>query len=275
MKPDQCYGIGSTLRRWRRYLCRPARSEGLRPQRRPVRLMLSLGLGIAGVVVTALVLDGRIIAWVRHLPGGLIAVFDGITDYGKSGWLLVPLAAALVVLACAPSITPALRFRLIAPLTVRIGFLFIAIAAPGALTLVIKQLIGRTRPYAADGDIYVLAPLTLQAANASFPSGHSTTAFAAALAISALWPSAQWIAWSYALVIGISRIIVTAHFPSDVLASAVIGILGALLVRDYFAARRLGFAVLPDGSIRALPGPSAHHLRNAASAWLSHMKIQQ
>jgi membrane-associated phospholipid phosphatase len=88
------------------------------------------------------------------------------------------------------------------------------------------------------------------------PSGHSTTAFAAAVAVGALWPRFRIPFWTYALAIGISRIIVTAHFPSDIAVSAAIGTMGALVVRNYFAGRGRVFVFGPDGSVRALPGSS-------------------
>ena len=48
-----------------------------------------------------------------------------------------------------------------------------------------------------------------------------------------------------------------AHHPSDVVAGALVGIIGAMFVRYWFAARRLGFAIQRDGSIVSLVGPSA------------------
>ena len=99
---------------------------------------------------------------------------------------------------------------------------------------------------------------------ASLPSGHATTAFAAAVAIGALWPRTRPLMWAYALIIAVSRVVLTAHHPSDVLAGALVGALGALLVRDWFAARRLGFARRPDGRIRPLPGPSFRRIKRVA-----------
>jgi membrane-associated phospholipid phosphatase len=57
---------------------------------------------------------------------------------------------------------------------------------------------------------------------------------------------------------------VSAHYPSDVLAGAIIGVLGALVVRNWFAVRRLAFVVMPDRSVRPLPGPSFRRLRALA-----------
>jgi hypothetical protein len=49
-----------------------------------------------------------------------------------------------------------------------------------------------------------------------------------------------------------------------VVAGAIVGSVGALLVRNWFAARRLGFLVGSDGVVRTLPGPSMRHLKAAA-----------
>jgi undecaprenyl-diphosphatase len=68
----------------------------------------------------------------------------------------------------------------------------------------------------------------------------------------------------YALVIAVSRVVLDAHYVSDVIAGAIAGVIGALLVRDWFAARRLGFAVGPQGGVRALPGPSWARIKRVA-----------
>ena len=60
----------------------------------------------------------------------------------------------------------------------------------------------------------------------------------------------------YALVILATRLVLLAHHPSDVVAGALIGVIGAMFVRYWFAARRLGFAIHRDGTIVPLVGPS-------------------
>jgi undecaprenyl-diphosphatase len=70
--------------------------------------------------------------------------------------------------------------------------------------------------------------------------------------------------WAYAALIALSRVVVTAHHPSDVIAGAVAGTFGALLVRNWFAERRLGFAVGTDGRVRLLPGPSWSRIKRVA-----------
>ena len=76
------------------------------------------------------------------------------------------------------------------------------------------------------------------------------------VAFGAIFPRARPLLWTYALLIAVSRVVVTAHYPSDVIAGAALGGFGALWVRDWFAVRRLGFCVGSDGHVHTLPGPS-------------------
>ena len=58
----------------------------------------------------------------------------------------------------------------------------------------------------------------------------------------------------YALAIAASRLVLLAHHPSDVVAGALIGVIGAMAVRYWFAARRLGFVIRGNGEIAPLTG---------------------
>ena len=69
--------------------------------------------------------------------------------------------------------------------------------------------------------------------------------------------------WIYAVLIFISRVIVTAHHPSDVMAGALLGTIGALMVRNYFASRRIVFGVTPDGAVEPFVGPSGRRIKMA------------
>jgi membrane-associated phospholipid phosphatase len=60
----------------------------------------------------------------------------------------------------------------------------------------------------------------------------------------------------YAVLIAASRLVLLAHHPSDVVAGGLIGVVGAMGVRYWFAARRLGFAIGHEGAIAPLTGPS-------------------
>jgi undecaprenyl-diphosphatase len=115
----------------------------------------------------------------------------------------------------------------------------------------------------------VFSPFKWTADYAGLPSGHATTAFAVLVAFGTLWPRGRTLLWIYALLIAASRVVVTAHYPSDVLAGAVVGVVGALLVRRYFAMRRLGFSIGPDGVVHQYPGPSVKRIKAVARELLA------
>ena len=192
-----------------------------------------------------LVLDVRGVAFAGALPLWLVDTFDEITDFGKSGWLLIPVSSLIVLAAIfATPAAGSVTNLVLTSLIVRFSYVFIAIALPGLFVTIAKRLIGRLRPSEAGPFVYI--PWSWTPAYASMPSGHATTAVAAAIAIGALWPKMRVVMWIYAGLILTSRVIVQAHFVSDVLAAAFVGGLGAILVRNWFAARRLAFIPARD-----------------------------
>jgi undecaprenyl-diphosphatase len=242
------------------------------PRRPPVawpdtaKLLLGAALAIAVVIATMFMLDAWSVRQARGLPAALLTAAGRFTDLGKSGYFLWPLGIIMLVLVALYS--PAMpRFwrGVLAAWAVRIGFVFAAIAAPSLFDTVIKRLIGRARPFVAGNDIWAYEPFSWHARYASFPSGHATTAFAALVAIGAIFPQARALMWIYAVLIALSRIVITAHHPSDVIGGAILGAVGAVMVRNWFAARRLGFSVAADGSVRAMPGPSFRRIIKAVA----------
>jgi len=159
---------------------------------------------------------------------------------------------------------PILLMVVLAMMVARLGYVFVAVGLPGLVSTVVKRWIGRVRPSAAGPFAY--EPFSWQPEYASFPSGHATTAFAALVAIGIVFPRARPVLWIYALLIAASRVMVSAHYPSDVIAGAAFGAFGALWVRDWFAVRRLGFLVGPDGLVHTKAGPSRRRTKQVAGA---------
>ncbi len=76
----------------------------------------------------------------------------------------------------------------------------------------------------------------------------------------------------YAVLIAASRLVLLAHHPSDVVAGALLGVVGAMFVRYWFAARRLGFAIRRDGAIVPLTGPRLDALKGLPARRPPHKK---
>ncbi len=162
----------------------------------------------------------------------LIDFFRAWTDLGKSAWYLWP--SALGMIACAvpycldgkaglPRLSLKVR-RTLARTGEGLALIFFSVAVSGVLADTIKPLVGRARPVMMVREgLYGFHPLSFEAAWHSMPSGHATTAFALAGALAALFPRAR-IAWYLAAVcLAASRVMVNAHFPSDIAAGAVVG----------------------------------------------------
>jgi len=94
----------------------------------------------------------------------------------------------------------------------------------------LKIIVNRPRPFVTYPDIQKMA----SAGSYSFPSGHTTAAFATATSISLIYPKWYVIApaFTWACLSGYSRMHLGVHYPSDVLAGIVIGVGSSLLVHQ-------------------------------------------
>jgi len=250
-------------------LSRPPRAARLR-WLAPRQLTIAVGMAIAVLLFLMMTIDAAAIRGVRHVPRWIVSFFDEITDYGKSGWFLWPLGLLFIALAALPPVLTPFSQQVLVAIMVRVGFLFTAIAVPSLFVTLVKRMIGRARPMVGGSlDPYLFSPFAWHPAYAGLPSGHATTAFAVLVAFGTLWPRARTILLIYALLIAMSRVMVNAHYPSDVLAGALVGIAGAAIVRRYFALRRLGFAIEADGTIHQYPGPSLRRIKAVAQGLLA------
>lgn len=105
----------------------------------------------------------------------------------------------------------------------------------GGITDGIKSVIQRPRPAIVAGvpveaSESVFGKSQLQ----SFPSGHTTSAFALATSLALVYTHARGYFFVLAALVGIQRVITQAHYPSDVLVGAMIGMLGTGFVAVLF-----------------------------------------
>ena len=138
---------------------------------------------------------------------------------GGDGWLWYGMAAVILLFG------GPLRFRAVSAAA-------LAAASGIALFLNLKKATGRKRPCTFEPHCWATL---LPPDQFSFPSGHTITAFAVALSLSAFYPTLAAGLMFCALSIAASRILLGMHFLSDVLAGAAIGtILACLSTRMVF-----------------------------------------
>jgi membrane-associated phospholipid phosphatase len=187
---------------------------------------LSLGCVIA-FLITYRWIDIPLARGLQNIDPATRAIFGFITRLGEGGVYLVPLGLLLAW-------TLLKRERLWA---LRAAFVFVTLAVPGIFADIIKPIFGRARPVLLFRENLFGFTWGNPHANAwSFPSGHSVTVAALAVALYAIYPRA-WPAYALlAFFVMASRIILDQHYLSDVIAGFYIGFAFALAF--YAAAKR-------------------------------------
>ena len=114
-------------------------------------------------------------------------------------------------------------------------------ALVSGINSILKWMAGRVRPFKLPGRPDELLPFQFEpfiggipglwsAKNICFPSGHAALAFATAQMLAMLLPRQRWWFYAGAAVVGIERVAENAHYTSDVVAAAILGVYGARFV---------------------------------------------
>ncbi|HVV88068.1 MAG TPA: phosphatase PAP2 family protein [Kofleriaceae bacterium] len=163
-------------------------------------------------------LDTRLFLAVNGaLPRWLGLVLLGVTFLGSTP--AIPVWLAAVMLARRQQ-----RWRCV-------GHVATGLALATLVEQLVKHAVARPRPWRVLGDTHTYGPLET---SPSFPSGHTTTAFAIAVAVGLWWPRARWPLLAVAAAVALSRIGIGMHYPGDVLAGAALGTAASLGVARWF-----------------------------------------
>ncbi len=106
-------------------------------------------------------------------------------------------------------------------------FLFSSLLITGILTQIIKHIIGRPRPnHALENNMFGIDFLNFDSAFHSFPSGHASTIFVVALTLSLFTPKIKYFYFFYAGIVALSRVIVGAHYFTDIVGGIAVAFIG-------------------------------------------------
>ena len=179
----------------------------------------------------------------QALPDAIVAFNRTITDFGTFRWMIGASAAVALLAWGLHRIGRNGPFAATMQATARASlYVFLTIGATSALVHAAKLLIGRARPELfAELGAYSLAPFTPDNLYHSFPSGHSAAVGALFGALAMLAPRLRPLFVLGALAIGVSRVVVGAHYPSDVAAGLLLGLWTAIAIAFLFARRNVLF----------------------------------
>ncbi|HXU58425.1 MAG TPA: phosphatase PAP2 family protein [Verrucomicrobiae bacterium] len=216
------------------------------------RPLLATAITLAVIRFSVVYLDRPVAQAMRGVPPWLRDLAEWVTGFGRSDRYLIPLLLVILLLAFASRSLAGEHRRAAARFWAwRGAFVWLAMALSGLLNDVVKLLAGRPRPTAGDAGS---APFTFDYAFQSFPSGHTAIAFALAFSLSLFWPRWRLPLLAFALAVAASRVIISAHYPADVIGGALVAWLTVAWLARFFADRRLVFQ--PDSEGRPVPRPA-------------------
>jgi lipid A 4'-phosphatase len=225
-----------------------------------VRVGLAVAVTTILVLVTIEIVDRPLALFLHARDPDLHALFGQIGRLGEAwGWLIL-FALAFAGLHWGgelPRLRPAAEpMRALSAVP---AFLFASIAVSGLAADILKVVLGRLRPKLLfSADLYGFTWLGWRADHWSFPSGHTATIVALISALWWLWPRHLLFYILAAAIVAGSRIVVGAHYPSDVMGGALVAVLTTWYVALLFARWGIDLAAVRQGRIgsgEALPWP--------------------
>ncbi|MBL0927702.1 MAG: phosphatase PAP2 family protein [Phycisphaerales bacterium] len=223
----------------------------------------------AGVLVGLLLLpiDGAVHGLAeRWRPRGDIRrELEALQQFGAVG--------SMVVISLAILCLDRGRFRRVLDWLLAAGLSSLAVSA-------VKMLAGRVRPGPGDGDPWrFLGPLGVSAETShpalhfwasgagdawSMPSNHTATAVVAAVFLGVMYPRLRPLVLGLALLVGAARVLLGAHFPSDVAVGAAVGLaVGLAAVKGMWGVRLVDWVWRVAVDRRARP------------AWVRQMELER
>ncbi len=160
--------------------------------------------------------DSAIYLWINHWPHPEILNWIAIVLHYATRGMLIYLMLIFILL-------------LVKKYRETLFILVSGLVTAGVVDVILKPLIHRMRPFVYLSDVSVLYPLPT---SYSFPSAQTAVAFAVAVACIVIFHGKHWRwLWFWAILVGIDRIYMGHHYPSDVISGTIIGISIPLILK--------------------------------------------
>lgn len=169
-------------------------------------------------------LEGPILLWIQeHIRNDFLTpAVTFVTHLGDSGFIWIALILFFLVFAGTRKTGILMTFSLLLNTLIN--------------NVILKNVVARTRPYEAVEGLHRIIEAQ---SDFSFPSGHTGCSFAVAVVIFIMCPRKFGVpALVLAVAIGLSRLYVGVHFPTDVIGGAIIGTAAALFVCEAYKRKK-------------------------------------
>lgn len=199
------------------------------------------------ILIAFFLLDAPMGAYAVHTPNVLFPIGETVTDFARSGWILVVTAVLFfgTFLYSRRKMSHRRRFQVIYTTHIA-AYIFLSVAISSLISNILKIVIGRARPTQyEEWGIFGFSPFAGDFNFESFPSGHSTVAGALMAALALLMPRYRVLFLIAGLWLGMARVIIGVHYPSDVIAGLSFGAWTAFLTAIAFSRYGLLFNGIP------------------------------
>ena len=196
---------------------------------------------MAAIVYTMLFVDVPVAAYRQQWPLWLRQPAGMLTDVGLGIWYILP-AALLAITTNLTDWRGRTRRQLLVLYNRASAAVLVLIATGlcGLIAAILKRVLGRARPGLFDHEgVFAFRNFALDPAFASFPSGHATILGSVAALLWLYFPRWRIVTLPAAFLCANTRVIVSSHHPSDVIAGFGFGFVFAVLTAIVFA--RLGY----------------------------------
>jgi len=194
-------------------------------------ISLGLVLGISSIL-SIFYLDQPLTRWFHEsFNGSLDPIAKVITWFGLGDtYFFISVCGYLFARLFSRTLTHLSWAQRVAQTRDRFSLMFFCFLISGLLLLLLKSIFGRARPYISPDFMPInFNPFTLDWDFQSYPSGHTQVGFTLATFLSIIYPKGTKYFFLFAIIVGLSRVVLEKHYLGDVLAGAYIGILGTYI----------------------------------------------